>query len=256
MSWKLIAQSEPIAGQEIAIDRDMVIGRHQQADIVLQAAHISRRHAALLLKDQALWIQDLNSSNGTFVNNQRVTEHLLQHDDEIQFENIRFQVIQAQPVILETAPIEPVVEESTVTEKMISDPAPTLIDPSVSDDAPINPAKENESVAPKTEKQPEQVAEPVQTITDQGMPTLEQRDKDVQLNRDGMPTQVGIPKPAPIPEHVEIDIPPEPNVVPISEPETRVHQVEQEQKNAKVGVVSFIVIAILIVLAVLFFMGQ
>ncbi|OUY08979.1 FHA domain-containing protein [Acinetobacter populi] len=95
MRWKLVGLSEPIVGETLVIDRDMVIGRHQQADIVLQAAHVSRRHAALLLKeDGSLWIQDLGSSNGTFVNNQQVTEQQLHSQDEINFENIRFQIIE------------------------------------------------------------------------------------------------------------------------------------------------------------------
>ncbi|MCH4248125.1 MAG: FHA domain-containing protein [Acinetobacter populi] len=97
MRWKLVGLSEPIVGETLVIDRDMVIGRHQQADIVLQAAHVSRRHAALLLKeDGSLWIQDLGSSNGTFVNNQQVTEQQLHSQDEINFENIRFQIIEDQ----------------------------------------------------------------------------------------------------------------------------------------------------------------
>ena len=37
MNWKLVAKSEPIEGQAILIDRDMVIGRHQQADVRVRA---------------------------------------------------------------------------------------------------------------------------------------------------------------------------------------------------------------------------
>ncbi len=36
-------------------------------------------------------------------------------------------------------------------------------------------------------------------MNDQGMPELNQRDSSVQLNRDGMPQNVAVPKPAPIP---------------------------------------------------------
>ena len=103
MRWKLVGLSEPIVGETLVIDRDMVIGRHQQADIVLQAAHVSRRHAALLLKeDNSLWIQDLGSSNGTFVNDQQVTEQQLHHQDEINFETIRFQILEEHADQVET----------------------------------------------------------------------------------------------------------------------------------------------------------
>ncbi|MGA9699885.1 MAG: FHA domain-containing protein, partial [Acinetobacter sp.] len=37
MTWKIQAITGELTGQEISIDRDMVVGRHQSADIVLQA---------------------------------------------------------------------------------------------------------------------------------------------------------------------------------------------------------------------------
>ncbi len=80
MTWKLQAITGEITGQEITVDRDMLVGRHQDADLLLQAAEISRRHAALLLKDQLLWVQDLNSSNGTFVNDIRIEQEKQLHD--------------------------------------------------------------------------------------------------------------------------------------------------------------------------------
>lgn len=46
MTWKIQAITGDLTGQEISIDRDMLVGRHQAADIVLQAAEISRKHAA------------------------------------------------------------------------------------------------------------------------------------------------------------------------------------------------------------------
>lgn len=102
MTWKIQAVTGDLAGQEISIERDMLVGRHQSADIVLQQAEISRKHAAFLLKEQALWVQDLNSSNGTFVNDARLenAEALLQDGDIVQFAGLKFAVLQpaeAQP---------------------------------------------------------------------------------------------------------------------------------------------------------------
>lgn len=205
MTWKLIAKSEPIEGQTIIVERDMVIGRHQQADIVLQASHVSRRHAALLLKEGQLWIQDLGSSNGTFVNGQKVTEQQLKNDDEINFENILFQIVEDQFERVE-------VSEPATIEKIVP--------------------------------------------SDEGMPTLEQRSADVSVDRDGMPTNVSVPKPAPIPEHINVTVQPEPKPVALAEPESRVEQAEQEQKNAKVGLLGVIVFIILMILAGLFFFAQ
>lgn len=62
MTWKLQAITGELEGQEVTIDRDMLVGRHQDADLLLQAAEISRRHAAFLLKEDALWVQDRSST--------------------------------------------------------------------------------------------------------------------------------------------------------------------------------------------------
>ena len=48
----------------------------------------------------------------------------------------------------------------------------------------------------------------------------------------------------------------EPKVVPIEQPKSRVEKAQTEQKNAKVGLMSLIVLVILLVLAGLFFFGQ
>ena len=72
MTWKLQTVTGEFTGKEVSIERDMLVGRHQDADLLIQSADISRRHAAFLLKEDALWVQDLKSSNGTFVNDVRI----------------------------------------------------------------------------------------------------------------------------------------------------------------------------------------
>ena len=88
MTWKIQAISGDLTGQEISIERDMLVGRHQQADIVLQESDVSRKHAAFVLKDQALWLQDLNSSNGTFINDVRLTGESLLKEDQKKLTNL------------------------------------------------------------------------------------------------------------------------------------------------------------------------
>ena len=74
MAWKIKAVAGPFVGQEIIIDQDRIIGRDQSVDIVLQGGHVSRRHAELSVRDNNLWLKDLKSSNGTFVNGARIDE--------------------------------------------------------------------------------------------------------------------------------------------------------------------------------------
>jgi predicted component of type VI protein secretion system len=59
----------PDAGNQVALDRPIVIGRAPDVDLVLQDDEVSRRHARVSPagEDSAL-VEDLGSANGTFVN--------------------------------------------------------------------------------------------------------------------------------------------------------------------------------------------
>jgi len=59
------------------------IGRRPSADIVLDDASVSRRHALVLERDGAPVIADDRSRNGVFVNGERVREAHLRHGDEV-----------------------------------------------------------------------------------------------------------------------------------------------------------------------------
>lgn len=230
MTWKIQAITSELTGQEIGIDRDMVVGRHQSADIVLQAAEISRKHAAFLLKDQALWVQDLNSSNGSFVNDLRIeNETLLKEGDIVQFASLKFSVLApAQEIVAE--PVQPEVIPAT--------------------EQPSEAVAVSETEAAQVDEVAKTAA---QQMNEQGMPSLTERDREVQVSRDGMPQQVAIPKPAPIPAGVDVQAVPEPQPIAIEQPVSRVEQVKEEQKNASIGLISIIALIILAIIAWLFF---
>ncbi|MGX5700590.1 FHA domain-containing protein [Acinetobacter kookii] len=232
MTWKIQAITGELTGQEISIDRDMLVGRHQSADIVLQAGEISRKHAAFLLKDQALWLQDLNSSNGTFLNDLRIEhETLLKEGDIVQFASLKFSVL---------APAKDIEPALTETESV-----PTSAQPAEAGAVSETAAAEPVEPAAKTA---------AQQMNDQGMPELTERDANVQLSRDGMPQGVAIPKPAPIPEGVDLSaIPEKQTPIAVETPVSRVEQVKEEQKNASVGLISIVVLIILAIIAWLFF---
>ncbi|WP_295750642.1 FHA domain-containing protein [Undibacterium sp.] len=60
------------------------IGRRPENDLVLDQATISGHHAAIDRTSVGIFILDLGSTNGTLVNGQPITKHLLQHEDVIE----------------------------------------------------------------------------------------------------------------------------------------------------------------------------
>lgn len=61
----------------------LVVGRSPECDLALDDDAISRRHFELIRGPKGTLLRDLGSGNGTKVNGQKVTEHPLEHGDEI-----------------------------------------------------------------------------------------------------------------------------------------------------------------------------
>lgn len=84
--------------QRIALTQpEITIGRSRLGDIVVEDPDVSRQHARLLQTQAGYKIQDLRSTNGTFVNGQRVTGELALHngDEVVLGRRTRFKFISA-----------------------------------------------------------------------------------------------------------------------------------------------------------------
>ncbi|PIE41115.1 MAG: FHA domain-containing protein [Gammaproteobacteria bacterium] len=90
--WTITALSGALKGKIIPLHGTMVLGRSEKCDLVINDEHMSRRHAELNLRDGVLRIVDLNSSNGTRVNNVKISEKVLKPGDKINFDQIVFLV--------------------------------------------------------------------------------------------------------------------------------------------------------------------
>ncbi len=64
-------------------DREIVIGRTSDLDLVLAEDMVSRKHAKIFFREGAFWIQDLGSTNGTFVNGEKVKKAQLAEGDRL-----------------------------------------------------------------------------------------------------------------------------------------------------------------------------
>ncbi len=71
----------------------MLIGRLDQSDIIVQDSSVSREHATIERKDGRFIVEDLKSTNGTFVNGELVDVRVLNHGDKIRIGNTVLQFI-------------------------------------------------------------------------------------------------------------------------------------------------------------------
>ena len=70
--------------KEYPFDKDnMTVGRNEGNDIVIDNLAVSGLHARIDKTENTYILTDLQSTNGTFVNDKRITSHRLQHKDKI-----------------------------------------------------------------------------------------------------------------------------------------------------------------------------
>lgn len=81
---KLIVKLEADVIDHIELRQgDMKIGRRPGCDVFLDNLAVSGEHANIFTIGDDSFIQDLNSTNGTFINNKRITKHHLRNGDSI-----------------------------------------------------------------------------------------------------------------------------------------------------------------------------
>ncbi len=84
-SAKLTIRTGPGAGQVIILtDKELVIGRGASAGLIIRQLEVSQRHAHIILQGNNFCLEDLGSSNGTFINGKRIQGlQTLTNGDEI-----------------------------------------------------------------------------------------------------------------------------------------------------------------------------
>ena len=74
MKIKLIVASGKQAGKEIPVaGHKFLIGRGERCQLRPQCSEVSRKHCVILIEEGAATIEDCGSTNGTFLNDQRIT---------------------------------------------------------------------------------------------------------------------------------------------------------------------------------------
>ena len=70
-----------------------VVGRSADCGIQLEHGGLSREHARLTPTAQGLLVEDMDSSNGTFLNEQKISRAVAHHGDEIGLDVLRFRLV-------------------------------------------------------------------------------------------------------------------------------------------------------------------
>ena len=82
---RLVVEASPVlaAGTEVRLEGWIMIGRSPTSDLVLDDPFVSQTHARVVPRGQLHFVEDLGSTNGTFVNGHEVVEAQLLLDTEV-----------------------------------------------------------------------------------------------------------------------------------------------------------------------------
>ena len=112
---KLVVSLDGVVIKEVQITKDKTtLGRRPYNDIVIDNLAVSGEHAVLQMVGADVFIEDLNSTNGTYINGKAVKKQLLAHNDTVEVGKykIRFlaghQPFAASRPMTMPAPLQPV----------------------------------------------------------------------------------------------------------------------------------------------------
>jgi hypothetical protein len=82
---KLVVSLDGVVIKEVQITKDKTtLGRRPYNDIVIDNLAVSGEHAVLQMGGHDVFIEDLNSTNGTYINGKAIKKQLLQHNDTVE----------------------------------------------------------------------------------------------------------------------------------------------------------------------------
>ncbi len=96
---KLILSMDNLVLKEIPLNKERTtLGRKASNDIQIDNLAISGEHAVIVTILNDSFLEDLNSTNGTFVNGQQIKKHFLQNNDVIELGKYRLKYVNETPV--------------------------------------------------------------------------------------------------------------------------------------------------------------
>lgn len=131
-----------ITGKVTSIGRKAIKKGAFCNDIVVNKSSISRQHAAIEYKDRFFWIIDQRSANGTWVNDERVTNEMrLKHGDRIRFDQFEFEFVIHEIVQMDSDISDDTVFRDLEDVTIIQEVAVKAQDSGIQEPAPKEPEK-------------------------------------------------------------------------------------------------------------------
>ena len=95
---KMIVSIDGVVIKEVQLTKDRTtLGRRPYNDIVIDNLAVSGEHAVLQLTGNEVHLEDLNSTNGTYVNGKAVKKQLLQNNDTVEIGKYKIKFINEAP---------------------------------------------------------------------------------------------------------------------------------------------------------------
>ncbi|PZP99220.1 MAG: FHA domain-containing protein [Variovorax paradoxus] len=106
---KLIVSIDGVVIKEVQLTKDRTtLGRRPYNDVVIDHLAVSGEHAAVLIAGNEVQLEDLNSTNGTYVNSRPIRKQVLRHNDMVEIGKYKIKFLHdAQDGNEERAPVAP-----------------------------------------------------------------------------------------------------------------------------------------------------
>jgi phosphoserine phosphatase RsbU/P len=94
----LIARNGPARGQKYRVEQEVVLGRQPGCEVLIDVGAVSRRHAKVLREGADFYVEDLQSRNGTYLNDHRLEfRRVLKHGDQVRVCDVEFDFLLDPP---------------------------------------------------------------------------------------------------------------------------------------------------------------
>src|SRR3954468_24427388 len=91
---KMIVSIDGVVIKEVQLTKDRTtLGRRPYNDIVIDNLAVSGEHAVLQMTGAEVYLEDLNSTNGTYINGKAVKKQLLQNNDTVEIGKYKIKYI-------------------------------------------------------------------------------------------------------------------------------------------------------------------